>query len=302
MKSFFSKAKTAASNAVVGAVSVRTAHAPGHFYSPVVNPDEAYLIADNLWPKVPHEVLGIDFDPQGHESILREDFPRFIQDYRYADDEKDAASSNDYYTNNSQFGWLDSRALFVLMRKWQPKRIIEVGSGFSSLLMADVNRRFLNDQCEITCVEPFPRPFLQTGVPGIAALLEKNVQDVPLAFFNELQSGDILFIDSSHVAKTGSDVNYLFFEVLPRLNRGVRIHIHDVFLPNEYPRDWVIDENRSWNEQYVFRALLMYSTAFRVVFGCSYAFATMPSLVKTALNHPKGHAFSGGSIWIEKFS
>lgn len=102
------------------------------------------------------------------------------------------------------------------------------------------------------------------------------------------------------VAKTGSDVNYLFFEVLPRLASGVRIHIHDIFLPNEYPHDWVVTENRSWNEQYLLRALLMYSTVFRVVFGCSYAFATMPELVRTALAHPKGAAFAGGSFWIEK--
>jgi hypothetical protein len=80
----------------------------------------------------------------------------------------------------------------------------------------------------------------------------------------------------------------------------VKIHVHDIFLPHEYLKDWVLTERRSWNEQYVLRALLMYSTAFRVLFGNSYAFATMPELVKSALAHPKGHAFAGGSIWLER--
>ena len=90
--------------------------------------------------------------------------------------------------------------------------------------------------------------------------------------FEKLEAGDVLFIDSSHVAKTGSDVNYLFFEVLPRLRRGVRVHVHDIFLPIEYPRDWVIDENRSWNEQYVLRALLMFSSG-----SASCSVARMPT-------------------------
>ena len=102
------------------------------------------------------------------------------------------------------------------------------------------------------------------------------MQDVPLDLFNVLEAGDVLFIDSSHVSKTGSDVNYLFFEVLPRLKAGVKIHIHDIFLPNEYLKDWVLNDHRSWNEQYLLRALLMYSTAFRIVFGNSYAFTSMP--------------------------
>jgi hypothetical protein len=178
--------------------------------------------------------------------------------------------------------------------------MIEVGSGFSTLLAADVNRRFLDSSMEITCIEPFPRPFLRNGVPGVTRLLEAKVQDIPLHEFAALEAGDILFIDSSHVAKTGSDVNFLYFEVLPRLAHGVRVHIHDIFLPHDYLRSWVVDENRSWNEQYLLRALLMYSRAFRVVFGCSYAFWRFPELVRTALAHPLGHAFAGGSFWIER--
>ena len=272
----------------------------GHFYSPVVDPDELATRAAQVWPDQP-QVSGIDFDDASHQRVLCEFFPAFMADFDYAE----AAPAEDaqldrYYTDNSQFGWLDARALFVLLRAWRPKRIIEVGSGYSSLLMADVNHRFLDARCKITCIEPYPRPFLRTSIPGLSDVIEQKVQDVPLALFDELDRGDILFIDSSHVSKTGSDVNYLFFDVLPRLKPGVRIHIHDIALPHDYPKDWAITENRSWNEQYVVRALLMYSTAFHVVFGCSYAFFRFPDEVRKALNLPDGRAFGGGSLWIER--
>jgi len=279
------------------------AHPDGHFYSPVVDPDQLALERERVWPAEPR-VLGIDFNDESHLHVLERAFPRYIGDYDYPErapvSEKEESDDHRYYTQNSQFSWLDSRTLFVLLREWRPARVIEVGSGYSSLLMADVNRRFLDERCELTCVEPYPRPFLVRGVPGIGRLIQAKVQDVPLETFEALEAGDVLFIDSSHVAKTGSDVNHLYFEVLPRLAPGVRVHIHDIFLPHDYLQDWAITENRSWNEQYLLRALLMHSTGFRVVFGCSYAFYRWPEKVQAALAHPKGHAFAGGSFWIER--
>jgi hypothetical protein len=276
---------------------IRSAHENGHFYSPVVNPAE--LDAERIWPTQP-QILGIDFDDAGHERILRETFPRFMPDYDYPERLEETPELRDFYTRNSQFSWLDARAFFVLLREWRPRRVIEVGSGFSTLLAADVNRRFFDGGADIACIEPYPRAFLRNGVPGVTRLIEEKVQNVALDEFAALQAGDILFIDSSHVAKTGSDVNFLYFEVLPRLASGVRVHIHDIFLPHDYPREWVLGENRSWNEQYLLRALLMHSAGFRVVFGCSYAFWRFPELVCAALAHPKGHAFAGGSFWIER--
>ena len=128
----------------------------------------------------------------------------------------------------------------------------------------------------------------------------QKVQDVDTRIFAELDAGDVLFLDSSHVAKTGSDVNHLCFEVLPRLRQGVRVHFHDIFLPADYPRQWVLNENRSWNEQYVVRALLMFNSAFRVLFGSSYAFAAHAVALRQALRDPGGAYYGGGSLWIEK--
>jgi predicted O-methyltransferase YrrM len=202
-------------------------------------------------------ILGIDFNDANHVRILTEVFPRYIASYRYADDLPETGQLTEYFTNNSQFGWLDSRTLPVLLQHLRPQRIVEIGSGFSSLLTADVNKRLLQNSAEFSCIEPYPREFLRKPIPGLHELLIEKVEDLPISYFAELAPGDVLFIDSSHVAKTGSDVNYLAFEILPRLQPGVIVHIHDVFLPNEYPKDWVLDDNRSWNEQYLVRALLM---------------------------------------------
>jgi hypothetical protein len=263
-----------------------------------VDPSRLVARADQLWADQP--VLGIDFNDDSHERILRNVFPRHFPHYDYPERLADTPDLKSFYTQNPQFSWLDSRALFALLREWQPHRLIEVGSGFSTLLIADVNSRHCGGAFDAISIDPYPRDFLQKPVTGITRIIDAEVQSIPMEVFASLTSGDVLFIDSSHVAKTGSDVNFLFFDVLPRLATGVRIHIHDIFLPNEYPREWVLDENRSWNEQYVLRALLMYSAGFRVIFGCSYALARFPDLVRSALADPNGRAFGGGSFWIER--
>ncbi len=278
----------------------------GHFYSPIADTTALARDRRRIWPESPH-ISGVDFNDASHVALLTEAFPKFIQDYDYPESESEpepkanaGAAVPSFFSGNDQFSWLDARALFVFLRHFRPRRIIEVGSGFSSLLMADVNRRFGGGAIEITCIEPYPRQFLMDGVTGIARLVRQPVQEVEHALFEELQAGDLLFIDSSHVAKTGSDVNHLYFEVLPRLKPQVLVHVHDIFLPHDYPQAWAIDENRSWNEQYLLQALLMYSSGFRVRFGCAYAFHRFPELVSRALALPGGRAFGGGSFWIER--
>jgi predicted O-methyltransferase YrrM len=275
----------------------------GHYYSPVINVADIEHRSEQIWPARP-QLVGIDFNHPGHEQLLREVFQRYVGAFDYAEkmpsEARDENAVEHFFQTNSQFAWLDSIALFVLMQHWRPRKIIEVGSGFSSLLMADVNRRFLDGGTHITCIEPYPRPFLKRGIAGISALIGERVQDVPLDVFAALEPGDILFIDSSHVSKTGSDVNYLMFEIVPRLQAGVLIHIHDIFLPHEYPRDWVIDDKRCWNEQYLVRALLTFNTSFRVEFGSAFAYYALPKELKAALV-PCGNKFYGGSsLWLRK--
>ncbi len=270
---------------------------PGHFYSPIVDPEELCEREETVWAERP--VRGIEFDEAATDRILTEWFPRHIDAYDYPEHE-DRSRPHRFYSRNSQFSWLDARLLFVILRELRPRRMIEVGSGFSSLLSADVNHRFLDGSMEFTCIEPYPREFLKSGISGLTRLVVSRVELLDVGEFGALESGDVLFIDSSHVSKTGSDLNFLAFEVLPRLAPGVLIHFHDIFLPSEYPREWVIEENRSWNEQYLVRALLMYSTAFRILFGSHHAFLTRPREVAAALGRSDGSPLSGGSLWLRR--
>jgi len=272
---------------------------PGHFYSPIADPDALAAERLRLWPQKP-VLAGIDWNDDGHRQILGEVFPKYIKLYDYPELLRDGSDLVGFYTRNSQFSWLDSRALFVLMHAWRPRRVIEVGSGYSSLLIADVNRRWFDSAIHVTCIEPYPRHFLRNRIDGLSRLIEDKVQHVPIEEFAALEAGDILFVDSSHVAKTGSDVNRIFFDALPALAPGVHIQVHDIFLPHDYPQSWAVDQNRSWNEQYLLQALLMYTTAFRVEFGCAYAHHTFPELVVKALAHPNGRGYGGGSIWLTK--
>ncbi|HPG63416.1 MAG TPA: hypothetical protein PK586_15505 [Casimicrobium sp.] len=130
-------------------------------------------------------------------------------------------------------------------------------------------------------------------------LLEKKVQDVAINEFLALTAGDILFIDSSQVAKTGSDVMYLFLEMLPLLRPGVLVHIHDVFLPSDYAKEWVLNRNRSWNEEYLLHALLIHPARYRVLFGSANAAQCHGEKVVKAPARADDHGMSGGGFWIE---
>jgi hypothetical protein len=240
-------------------------------------------------------VLGIDFRDDAQLALLREAFPKFLAEFDYPIGPTGDARA--YYQENTQFGGLDARALFVMLRSLAPARVIEIGSGWSSLLTADVNRRFFGGRIDVTCIEPYPRPFLRAGVEGLSRLVVERVQDVPPSTFEPLGRGDVLFIDSSHVSKTGSDVNHLVFEVLPRLKPGVVVHFHDVFLPDDYPEDWVIGDRRSWNEQYVLRALLMDSTAYEIVLAVHYMTRRHRDVVDAIVG---ARVPGGGSLWVRR--
>ena len=205
-----------------------------------------------------------------------------------------------YRYDNPHYTYSDAIFYYSVLRHFRPHRLIEVGSGHSSALALDVNERFLDNQCTMTFIEPFPSLLrsLTADSDLRGRLLVKRLQAIPLELFGELSSGDVLFIDSTHVSRAGSDVNYLLFDVLPALAPGVLVHFHDIFYPFEYPSEW-IREGRSWNESYALRAFLQFNRAFRVVlvntyrerFHCDCFAEHMP----LCLQRP----FPTGSIWIE---
>ena len=242
----------------------------GHFYSPICDPAELREREAELWPSVPpDEMAGIAWNTAAQRELMKDALAPFVPEIEFPHDQAPGNPPRYFYAND-QYPCLDAEVLYCLLRHLKPSRVVEVGSGFSSLITAEVNRNFRGNAMDFTCVEPYPRQFLIDGVAGITSLIRKKIQQVEPSFFSRLGPGDILFIDSSHVAKAGSDVNYLFFEVLPALRPGVIVHIHDIFLPDEYPKRWVIEEGRNWNEQYLVRAFLQHNDAFEVLWSSYY--------------------------------
>jgi hypothetical protein len=131
---------------------------------------------------------------------------------------------------------------------------------------------------------------------GMTELMIQRVEESPLSVFETLAAGDVLFIDTSHTVRTGGDVVWLFGQVLPRLQTGVHVHIHDVFLPGDYPEEWVRD-GRGWNENYLVEAFLQFNTGFEIVLGVQWALLNAHDDLRRAV---PGMADPGGSLWLRR--
>jgi hypothetical protein len=205
-----------------------------------------------------------------------------------------------YFFENDAYSYSDAIFLYCMIRHLSPKRIIEVGSGYSSGVTLDTNEVFFDNSIRCTFIDPYPELLLSLIADSDKVrieVLKQKLQDVDLAIFTELSVGDILFIDSTHVSKLGSDVNHIMFDILPSLKAGVHIHFHDVFYPFEYPKEWAY-QGRAWNEDYLLRAFLQYNSDFRIVFWNHFLFLKHKSEL---LDHaPLAAKNPGGSIWLRK--
>ena len=206
-----------------------------------------------------------------------------------------------YYLGNAAFEAVDAEMLFGLIRLLKPRRVYEIGSGFSTLLAADALRRNRADghSCRFIAIEPYPSAELEAELPRDVELWRVPVQEVPLDEFESLCQGDILFVDSSHVCKIGSDVQFEFLEVLPRIRPGVVVHIHDIFMPVEYPKQWVLDWHRFWNEQYLLQTFLSFNAAFEVLWAGQWMHINHPDLLMKAFPSYRA-GVSPGSFWFRR--
>jgi hypothetical protein len=219
-----------------------------HFYEPV--PDTRTL-KDELWSKH-SDMKWIELNEEGQINLLSEFYYKFKEEYGNLPKEP-TTIPHQYFVNNSFFGPVDGEIYYCMIRYFKPQKIFEIGSGNSTYLAAQAvikNKEEDGHECELVSFEPYPNNVLKAGFPGLSKLIPHKIQDVPLSKFSELKENDILFIDSSHVLKIGSDVQYEYLEILPGLNKGVIIHVHDMFLPAEYPKEWVLKNYRFWTEQY----------------------------------------------------
>lgn len=197
---------------------------------------------------------GVDMNLPAHDHLLHELFPRYLE-----------------YTPqpNGGVSLADAYALYARIRHHKPRRMVEIGGGDSTFisLAAIARNRDEGHPCHFTCIEPYPRAFLRQATWLDYTLIVQKVQDVDLAVFDD---ADILFIDSSHVSKIGSDVNHELFEILPRMKPGSLIHCHDIVIPTNYWRDWTEGGTQFWNESYLLHAFLMFNSEFRVLWAARW--------------------------------
>jgi len=270
---------------------------PNHYYVPV--PDIASLDAAMKRESL---LLGVEVHESTQLGLLRDACEPFRQEYA-ALPEGPTPEPHQFHFNNGTFEHGDAELLYSLVRHRKPRRMIEVGSGYSTLLAAAAcERNRLEDgiECELEAVEPFPFAVLEGGIPGLTRLLKKPLEELDPRHFEKLDAGDILFLDSTHVLKTGSDVQILYLEVLPRLRPGVLVHVHDIFLPFEYPRDWLMKEHVFWNEQYILQAFLSFNRSFRVVFSGQLMHQRHPQALAEVFPGYDAEANNPGSFWFER--
>jgi len=270
---------------------------PGHFYSPL--PEFGTLGAHYAQiDRSNHAVPGIDLREQAQIDLAHQ-FSKYYPQLPWGDGQR-KGETRFYFNDGVWYTYGDAITLYSVINHFAPRRFIEIGSGYSSAVTLDTCELFLGGRTSITLIEPYPHVLLKVLVPRDdqrKLLVRSEVQKVDPALFAELQENDILFVDSSHVVKFGSDVQFIFTQVLPRLRPGVLIHFHDIFWPFEYPLEW-LKEGRAWNEAYFLRTLLTDNPRYEIVYFIDYMGTCHRDVLQATL--PLCVKRGGCGLWIRK--
>jgi hypothetical protein len=266
---------------------------PFHYYHPAFDPA---ALPESVWTREGC-LPGVDLRASAQLELLSQlRYSEELRKFPLHSQQKDG-----FYYFNRMFGPGDAEILYSIIRHLKPQRMIEIGSGFSTLLAKaalDRNRAEGQDS-EHICIEPYPKPWLD-NVNG-TRLIRQPVETIDLAFFEQLGANDVLFIDSSHVLRIGGDVQFEYLEILPRLQPGVFVHVHDIFLPFEYPLSWVRDKKWFWTEQHLLQAFLAFNSAFEVVLALSYLNGHhREELASAAPIFRESLSSRPGSFWIHR--
>ena len=230
----------------------------------------------------------------------------FLKQLKFSNELKQIPSTstnnNKFYYQNGSFEFGDAEILYSLVRLLKPKRIIEIGGGYSTLMTLqalEANRMELSSyECDFKCIEPYEQKWLKE-LP--INLIRKRVEDIQPEFFKHISENDILFIDSSHIIRPQGDVLYEILHILPLINKGVIVHFHDIFTPDHYPAEWVNSEFRLWNEQYLLEAFLMFNDSFRILCSLNYLHKLhRPELYQACPMLAANKNSQPGSFWIKK--
>ena len=273
---------------------------PGHFYSPFPSLEELRARSGRVFDRDPLDVPGVDLAVEAQWKLLDELEPLAAGVTWPRTQAEAAAAGARYWADNPAYGDGDSLFLRAMLRHLRPKRLLELGSGYSSACTLDTRDEFLAGELEVTFLDPYPElleSLLRPEDHDEVTILPVGVEDLDHDLIGSLQAGDVLFIDSTHVAKPGSDVNRNIFEILPSVNPGVIIHLHDIFPAFEYPELWV-EEGRGWTELYVLRAFLQYNSAFEILLWPGVLRAVDPEQVTRRF--PAMARNAGGAMWLRR--
>jgi hypothetical protein len=270
---------------------------PGHYYSTI--PDFASIQShkDTIFSKIPHSLPEIVINDQKMLGLVNS-FAQYSAEFSFPDQK---TASFRFYLDNGVYSRGDAVVLYAFLRHYRPRRVIEVGAGSSTCLMLDVNDRFLKHKTGLVSIDPDAsrlRSMLMPGDDREFTLIEKPVQEIDLEIFYELEANDIAFFDSTHVSKCNSDVNLIFFDILPRLKPGVLVHFHDIFYPFEYPEHWLLEIGAAWNEAYLLHAFLAYNSEFEIKFFSDYLGRFHQAELQKSI--PVFLEGIGSSIWIQR--
>jgi len=275
---------------------------PVHFYSPL--PDIKDLQQRDIYKQI-SKLPGLDWDLDRQSELLLYLGRRFGQECNWSPEP--TSNPDEFYTENDSFSFGCAAALHCILRFFQPLRVMEIGSGNSSkIINAAVLQNTLQfgSQCNYTICDPYPDEARIGRLAGVSKLLRQRVETLPLSAFSSLGDGDVLFIDSGHVVKTGGDVNYLILEVLPNLAPGVIIHFHDIPMPYEYSEVYHTNPGFRvfWTESYLLQAFLAFNHEFEILFSMAEITTQRDEVLRTAfpLYDPSRHLISSGSIWLRR--
>jgi Methyltransferase domain len=262
-----------------------------HFYSPL--PDLAQL-PESLWAEA-RPMVGVDLRTDSAIAFIEEQLAAYIEEFA------PPSAGRGYRFTRSSYGPADAEILYALIRHLQPRLVVELGSGASSHFIHAAHQRNGMGEHHVYDPYPFTEPSCRALGPvgGVVLHQEFSERLDSAEIAGSLNPGDVLFIDTTHTVKTGGDVDRIFLDFLPRLASGVWVHIHDIFLPYEYPRAWVVDERRAWGEQYLLQALLVFNEKFQVEIPL-YAVACAHAERLAAVVPTFRPGIAPGAFWVSR--
>lgn len=269
---------------------------PIHYYEPL--PDFSQITVEQVLTRRSFNHINFNWTLQFNYIERLKKYSKEIQDIANG---IDSNTTFDFY--NNAYGELDAAIYYALIREIKPLKLVEIGSGYSTFIasLAIEKNAQQGNTGFLTCIEPYPPQYLEDSQLNIE-LIQTKIEDIHLDYFDQLQSGDILFIDSTHTVKYGGDCIREILDILPQLPKGVFVHIHDIFFPYDYPPQWIIEERRAWNEQYLLEAFLAYNSSFEIILANNYLTIDYPGKVAeiwtNLLNSKNTH--SAGGFWIRK--